>query len=152
MLFRKTLLIYTSEQSPKGECPPLPMPKLTQNEGMQSNVWPTKFGFFLLALSLYWDAYWQIVTAELRLVCRDSRTWAVISRSCSAYTDFASIQNQNWNTSSLGVRCWERIKFSSNAKNYCFITTTGKIILFVPAGDLVHTVRKPELCLDILIT
>lgn len=39
----------------------------------------------------------------------------------------------------------------SKCKKSCFIATNGKINLFVPAGDLVHTLRKSELCLDILI-
>ena len=98
MPFREALLIYTSKQSPKGWCPPLPKPPLTQIEGMQSKVWPTKFGFFLLALSLYWEFLRQIVSAELRALKpggKDSWTWAVISRCSLAYSDFESIYNHD---------------------------------------------------------
>lgn len=38
MPFMEALLTYASKQSPKGECPPLPMPPLTQVEGIQSDV------------------------------------------------------------------------------------------------------------------
>ena len=53
--------------------------------------------------------------------------------------------------SSLGVRSWERIKLAANIKNHCFIATSGKINLFVQVGDLVPTLGKPELCIDVLI-
>lgn len=67
--FREALLVYTSNQSLKGQCPHLAVPPWTQIKGMQSDVYATKFGFlffFFLSFITLLRFMWQIVTAELQ--------------------------------------------------------------------------------------
>lgn len=110
-------------------------------------LYTTKFVFFFSPLSLYWDLCGRLSLLSSRCLDQSERRvepglWspgaAQVIQILNAYK-------------TRGEICLPWVWKVRTGSNHCFIATNGKINLFVPVGNLAPAVRKPELCLDILI-